>query len=336
MAGAANKDSSFKVVLSAIVGNSIITVFKFIGWVLTSSPSMLAESIHSLADTSNQVLLYIGVKHSSLGPTKDFPRGRSNARYIWNLVSAVGIFFIGFGVTTYHGISSLINHDQLDHSWNWIIFWILIFAFVVEGYVFIIAYKSIKKEQGSLSLLEYIRKGDNPTNVAVLLEDGVAVLGVVLAITGIALSNYFNSAIPDAITSIIIGILLGVLALILAYANGRLLMGVSAPHENVEKIKAFMEGLHYVERVARIHTEVMGPGQVHLLAEIEFHGGFFIDREQLVKEAKQIRSGEEDPLPILVSTAERTVRIVGQVINQLEKELHAEFPELKLIELEVN
>ena len=128
---------------------------------------------------------------------------------------------------------------------------------------------------------------------------------------------------------------MGFLALILAYANARLLIGVSAPLENVEKIKIFMESLHYVEKITSIKTEVMGPSQVRLVAEIEFHGGFFIDREQLVKEANQIRSGE-DPLPILVTTAERTVRIVGQVINQLEKELYSEFPELKLIELEVN
>jgi zinc transporter 9 len=331
-----NKDSSTKVVISAVIGNGTLTVLKFLVWTVTASPSILAEAIHSLADTSNQILLYIGVRHSNWGPTKEFPWGRANARYVWNLVSAVGVFFIGFGVTTYHGIYSLINYEAIQVSFSWWAVIILLISFIVEGFVFLIAYRFVNKERGDLSIYEYIRRGDNPTNVAVLLEDGVALLGIILASTGIALSLYLNNAIPDAITSIVIGCLMGVLALVLAYSNARLLIGVSAPPENVEKIKVFMESLHYVEKITSIKTEVMGPGQVHLVAEIEFHGGFFIDREQLVKEANLIRSGNEDPLPILVSTAERTVRIVGQVINQLEKELYIEFPELKLIELEVN
>ncbi|MBT4763318.1 MAG: cation diffusion facilitator family transporter [Bdellovibrionaceae bacterium] len=329
------KDSSFKAVVAAILGNGVITVLKFIGWVFTASPSMLAESIHSLADTSNQLLLYVGIKHSRWGPTKEFPWGRSNARYVWNLASAIGVFFLGFGVTTYHGVSSLIHHQQIQQSWNIWIIAILVFSFFLEGYVFLIAYKGIIEEKGKMSLSEYIRKGDNPTTVAVLLEDGVAVLGITMAFIGIGLSHYFQSSIPDAIASIFIGVLMGCLAIVLAYSNGRLLIGVSAHPESVDKMQEFMEALHYVEKVTSIKTEVMGPNQIHLVAEVEFHGGFFIDRDQLVKEAKQIRSGD-DPLPILVNTAERTVRIVGQVINQLEKELYIEFPELKLIELEVN
>ncbi len=342
------KNASGKVVLKAVAGNGSLAIGKFIVWLITLSPSMLAEAIHSLADTSNQVLLYVGVRHGQYGPTREYPWGRASARYLWNLVSAVGIFFIGFGVTVSHGIYSLIHHEDysIDASMSLMNFFgvdismwtvgILAFSLIVEGAVLNTAIKAVNKEREEQSLWDYIRKGDDPTNVAVLLEDGAAVLGIFVALLGNWLSSYYHSGIPDAIATLIIGVLLGFLAIVLARANGRLLIGVAVPMSEEKKIRQFLEDCPSVERVIHFRTEILGPDRWRLATEIEFHGEVMVNREQIIKDAEKIRSGEEDALPVLMDIAGRMVRTVGNEINELEKQLKQEFPQLYAIELEVN
>ena len=192
-------DSSTKVVVSAIAGNLIITIAKTFAWTINFSPSMLAEAIHSLADTCNQALLFVGIKHSRKGASPSFPMGRGMARYLWNLISAVGIFFVGFGVTFYHGVSTLIfrygeKPDAISHT----AIGVLIFAFLLEGYVFSIAYKAVFSEKGNTSIKDLIFSSDDPTSIAVLFEDGIAVLGVLLALGGIWLSDIYQTVTFDA------------------------------------------------------------------------------------------------------------------------------------------
>ena len=126
------------------------------------------------------------------------------------------------------------------------------------------------------------------------------------------------------------------LAIGLAYANGRLLIGVSVSKVEEEEIREFMESMPEIEKVAHLTTSVMGPSVVRLSIEVEFHGGTLINREQIYKDAEKIRSGEEDPLPILVDTADRTVRVLGNKINDLENKLRTTFPFISIVEIEVN
>lgn len=297
---------------------------------------MLAETIHSLADTANQILLYVGLKHSTHGPTKEHPWGYGNARYLWNLISAMGIFFIGFGVTTYHGVHSLLNLEEYKNPNLTIPLVVLTFAFIVEGYVLYVAYKSIKEKKGDHSFTKYIQKGDDPTAVAVFLEDGIAVLGVVIALSGIWLSRLMQNNMPDAIASIIIGCLLGFLAFILIRSNARLLMGAAADPKLEGQMKDFLQKHKSVEKITRFRTEILGPGRLRLAAEVEFHGESLINREQIVKDAERIRNGEVDPVPVLMETSDRMVRTLGKFINELEAELKSNFPQLDIIEIEVN
>ena len=332
-----NKDSSSKAVISAILGNGSVTLAKFVGWAMTASPSMLAEAIHSLADTSNQLLLYVGIRHGRKGPTRDFPLGRGRARYVWNLISAIGIFFVGFGITAYHGVHSLVTKfDSPPAEVGFIGVSILIGAFLIEGYVFLVALKIVNRERGELGFIEYLNVSDDPTTIGVLFEDGIAVLGIVLALGGIHLSQVLQSSIPDAIASIFIAILLGLMAVGLAYTNSRFLIGYASSEANEEEIKRYLESQPLVEKVTLMRTSVLGPGQLSLTLEVEFHGGYLVDKEQLSRDAEKIRSGAYDPLPVLVDTAERTVRIMGNEINALEKRLRAKFPYLTNIEMEVN
>ncbi len=333
---ALKQDASLKAVLTAIIGNSLVTTMKFVGWLFNGSPSMLAESIHSLADTLNQVLLFIGIRHGAGKPTPIYPWGKGQARYVWNLVSALGIFFIGFGVTTYHGISVLmeIDHQSVAPTGLMPIF-ILAAAFLIESYTLYVAFNSVNAARGETPFWDYVRSGDDPTGVAVLLEDSIAVVGVALALIGYGISRSTGSPLPDAVTSIIIGCLLGVMAIMLAIANGRILIGASAGTEREEEIREFVESYPSVERVVNLRTAVLAPGRLRVSIEVEFHGGILINRQQIAQDAERIREGE-DPAYILVETAERMVRTVGREINRLEADLHAEFPEVAMIDLEVN
>jgi len=329
-------DHSLRAVLAAAIGNSLVTASKFVAWGISFSPSILAEAIHSLADTLNQILLFIGIRHGEGQPTALYPFGKGRARYIWNLVSAMGIFFVGFGFTTYHGLSKFIEASPNDPvSESWIPLVVLGISLLVESYTMVIAFKSVNQSRGERPFWDYIINGDDPTGVAVLLEDTIAVTGVFVAFIGYYLSRSLGSPYPDAICSIIVGCLLGVMAVLLAIANGRILMGVSASVDEEEAIREFLQNYPSVERVVSMKTAVMAPGSLRVALEIEFHGGIIISREQIERDAERIRDGE-DPTYILFETAERMVRVVGREINKLEQDLIEEFPQIHVVDLEVN
>ncbi len=330
------RDGSVKVVVTAIIGNAVVTVAKSIGWLVSMSPSMLAEAIHSLADTANQTLIYVGIRAARKGPTREFPWGRGRSRYLWNLVSAMGIFFVGFGVTTYHGVMSLVHAEtEAAHTSRVVPRAILAFALFVEGYALLVAWRAVKRAKGDTSLYDYLRHGDDPTAIGVLLEDAIAVVGVILAAGGLALSDALHSPVPDAVASITIGLLLGLMAIILALANGRLLIGTAAPMADEAAIRDFVTALPAVEKVISLKTRILSPRQISLVLEVEFHGGILVDREATARDAQKIRDGE-DPAPILVDSAERAIRILGTEINKLESAIRQRFPQAIAIDVEVN
>ncbi len=331
-----SSDSSTPVVISAIFGNAVITIAKGFGYFLSFSPSMLAEALHSFADTCNQVLLYVGIYHSRQAPSREYPWGQSSARYLWNLISAIGIFFLGFGVTTFHGVSTLVEPTPpVSGTSLKIILAILFISLIIEGSILIVAIRTILRQKGQASWSTFLRTIDDPTALAVMFEDGIAVMGVLLAFAGLWLSDLWSSSYPDAIASLIIGLLLGVMGVFLAITNGRLLIGISASRQDEQELRAFIEKLPSVERVSRLATEILGPNRVYLSVEVELHGGVLIHREQIMKDAERIRDGE-DPTPILVQTAERMVRSVGREINRLERQISKAFPNIVSIDLEIN
>ena len=316
-----SKDGSVKVVLTAVVVNFFVTLAKSVGWMISMSPSMLAESIHSFADTANQLLVYAGIRISRKGPTREYPAGYGQARYLWNLISASGIFFIGFGVTVYHGISSLINPHEDVQSFYALGIGILLFSLLVEGYAFFIAYKEVDAKKGSRGFLAFIRESDDPTSIGVLLEDGIAVLGVFLALLGMTVSNYSHSQIPDAIASILIGILLGMLAVIMAYMNGRLLINRSLSLSDEDEMRKFILELETVDKITVLTTEILAPDQVKLLLEIDFNVSII---EEKIK---------DDSVKIIIK---KSVKGVGEAINDMEKQIQNRFPNIKYIDLEIN
>jgi zinc transporter 9 len=328
--------SSVKVVVTAIGGNTLVTCAKAIGWFFTGSPSMLAETIHSAADTANQILIFVGIKQSEKKASRFFPWGHGHARYVWNLISAMGIFFIGFGFTTYHGVSSLFHpHGESGEGTLLIALSILLFSFIVEGYAFWVAYKEVMIMKGSLPFKEFIKRGDDPTVVGVLLEDGVAVLGVIIAAICILLSKYFHWGIADAIGSIIIGVTMGIMAILLSYLNGKLLIG-SAVHEVKEKeYSAFIESMPVVEKVLSITPVILGAGKIHLAVNVELYEQSLLHREKIESDVESIKEGK-DIASVLVKRSVQMVRTVGSELRKVEKEIKEKYPEILTVELEVH
>ena len=168
-----------------------------------------------------------------------------------------------------------------------------------------------------------------------LLEDGVAVLGVVLALVGILLGQYFQSALFDIIASLAIALLMGAMAIMLSLINGKLLMGKSISIHKEEDMKKYILNFDEVENVESISTQILGAGKVRLTLELELHGHTLIDTESLKTDAKKISDGD-DAYKVLHKAAERMIRLTGEKVNELEAKIQTEFPEVVMIDLEIH
>ena len=203
--------------------NTAIALAKGFGWLVTGSPTLFAETVHSLADVGNQVLLKVGEVRGRQGPDELHPFGRGQEKYFWALVSAVSVFFIGCGINLYHGVHALLD-PQEGGAFSPLVIALLLFALALESWTFVVALREIGGWRG-------VRENRNNTTVlAVLLEDSVALLGIALTlvVSGVA---YFFGPHPefDAIVAIAVGVILGVLAMFLAAINRRLLIDTSDP-----------------------------------------------------------------------------------------------------------
>ena len=205
---------------------------------------------------------------------------------------------------------------------------ILGFAFVAEGYALWIAYKEVNIQKGNLTLIEWIKDGDDPTSVGVLIEDFIAVLGVLLASLGVASSFYFHNPVFDSITSIIIGLLLGGMAIIMGYANGRLLINRSVSMSSEQEIRDYLNSMPGIERIEKLTTEIISANEIKLSLEFDFN------TESL--KLDPILSEKFIKLDIDETDLKITVNAIGQYINKIEKRLQQKFPEIKYIDLEIN
>lgn len=344
----AGGDNSLKAVVVAVGVNSFITILKFVGWVMTGSPSLLAEAIHSFADVGNQVLLWVGIRQSAKDATEDHPYGWGSARYLWNLKSAMGIFFLGCGVTVYHGVShglallnghghaakKVVEEGSLDPEVVGLV--ILFIAVVLEGYSWWVAYKEVDASRGDTPWGDFIKRGDDPTGVGVLLEDTAAVGGVFLALAGLGLSKLTGSPIPDIVATILIGILLGWVAIFLAKANGRLLIGAAVDSLQLERIRKVLEEDPIVEKVEDLKTLVMGSGQMRVKCEVDLYEKLVASKIQdaLVDDARRLENGEQ-PMKVLVDVVGRSVRAAANEIQRLDQKVQEVAPNAVHVDLEL-
>ncbi|MBC8328497.1 MAG: cation diffusion facilitator family transporter [Planctomycetes bacterium] len=327
--------SSKTAVLAALVGNSVLTVLKFGAFLVSGSGAMLSEAIHTAADAANQALLFIGLKRSLRPGDRRHPYGYGGERFLFALLSAVGIFVFGCGVTVYHGVHIWFHPPELSLSWH--VFAVLLLSLLVDGLVLVVAARAVWAQKGEKSLFEYLHTATDPSAIAVLLEDAVACLGVLIALGCIGLAHLTGEPRWDALGSILIGLLMGGIAIWLGVKNRELLLGRAASPELVEAAVDFLRSQPSVLRVSRVRSRVVSADDVKLQVDLDFNGAWF--GRQLDGWARA-RLPQPEDRPAAEQFAEdfgrELIDRLGLEVDRLERELTARFPRLRFIELEAD
>lgn len=321
-------------VLYALAVNAFMTTIKFFVAFISGSGSMFAEAMHTLADTANQTLLFIGIKKSDKPANQMFSYGYGVERFFYALMSAVGIFVLGCGVTMYHGIHGLIHPTPMKPV-GWYIWATLALGFVLNGFVLRKAITEINKSRGDQNFMEYLKKTNDPTISAVLLEDGIACLGIVVAAGCIGLSAMFNTSTFDSLGSILIGLLLGGVAVFLGYKNRSLILGQRIPEHVEAEAVGYVRAQPSVEEVHAVQSRVLGADKFKLKAEVDWDGRWF--GEQLapwVEENKDKYKTEEGRLEMAREFGEKIAEAIGDEIDRIEIELKKNISGLEYLDFE--
>jgi cation diffusion facilitator family transporter len=261
-------------VLVAFGANLAIAVAKTVAAVVSGSASMLAEAAHSWADTGNEIFLLIANRRSTRPPDPGRPLGYGREAYVWSLLAAVGLFVVGASVSIWHGVSELIG-GQEAHGRDYVLAYaVLAISFVLEGISFLQATRQLRAEAHDLDrdLLTHALETSDPTVRAVFAEDAAALVGIVIAVSGIAMHQLTGVAAWDAIGSILVGVLLGVVAVLLIDRNRRFLTGESGSEELREAALARVQQLSDVATVRYLRLEFIGPKQLFLVASVDLIG----------------------------------------------------------------
>ena len=259
---------SKKVILAALVGNTLISITKFGAAAYTGSSAMLSEGIHSLVDTGNQFLLLYGIKRASKPADADFPFGYGKEIYFWSFIVAILIFALGGGISIYEGISNLQHPEPISSPIvNYVV---LGLAMIFEGAAWWFAFREFNKVKGKWGYIEAIQRAKDPSIFVVLFEDSAAMLGLLVAFLGVALSQYTGILVFDSIASIIIGLILIGTAIWLAYETKGLLIGESANQSIIKDIRSILEATDGIEHVNEILTMHMGPDFILANISVDF------------------------------------------------------------------
>lgn len=257
-----------KAVIAACAANAGIAVAKIIGFSLTGASSMLAEAVHSLADTGNQALLLFGQRRGERAASTQHPFGYARERYFWSFVVAMVLFALGSVYAVYEGIHRLLHPTPLESPG--IALAILGVAVVLESWSFRTALREARAVRGKQGWLEFIRRTKAAELPVVLLEDAGALLGLVFALIAVGIASLTGDARFDGIGSIVIGVLLGMIALLLSFEMQSLLIGERADPEVEEQIRGALLGSPAVKRLIHMRTVHLGPDDLMVAAKLEF------------------------------------------------------------------
>lgn len=264
-----------KAIIAALLANAGIAIAKFIGYLVTGSSSMLAEAVHSVADTSNQALLLLGGKRAKRAATSEHPFGYGRDRYFYSFVVALLLFSLGSVFALYEGIHKLESHEPLTSPIVAVV--ILVVAIGLETFSFRTAIKESRPLKGSGTWWQFIRQSKSPELPVVLLEDLGALVGLILALLGVGLTVLTGNAVFDAMGTIAIGILLGIIAVILIVEMKSLLIGEGVAEPVLGRIVSAIEEGEPVQRVIHIRTQYIGPEELLVAAKIAVPGSATIE-----------------------------------------------------------
>lgn len=291
-----------KVVLAAMLGNGAIAIAKFVAAFFSGSITMLAEGVHSVADTANQGLLLLGMGLSKKPDWDRYPLGRAKESYFWAFIVALMLFFLGGVFAVYEGIHKLTETEHEPGS-QIVPVIVLVLALFFEGGSFFVAMREFQKSRGTKPLTEALFGAKDPTIPIVLLEDTGAMLGLVVALIAVITTWATGSSVADGVGSIIIGVLLCTIGLALARDTRSLLLGETITPEMRKKALELARGTNGVEDVTQLIAMHLGPDTVLLALKIRLRAGM-------------------------------PVEDVEKVIDDLEARIRAQIPEMKSIFVE--
>ncbi|KAI5679548.1 hypothetical protein M9H77_00775 [Catharanthus roseus] len=339
------EDHGQRAVTTALWCNFLVFSLKFGVWLATSSHVILAEVVHSVADFANQALLAYGLISSKRAPDALHPYGYSKERFVWSLISAVGIFCLGSGATIVHGIQNLWTSQPPEH----IEYAALVIggSFLIEGASLVVAVHAVRKGAAAegMKVRDYIWRGHDPTAVAVMTEDGAAVTGLAIAAASLVAVNKTGNPIYDPIGSIIVGNLLGMVAIFLIQRNRHALIGRAIDDHDMERVLQFLKNDPVVDAVYDCKSEVIGPGFFRFKAEIDFNGVVLVQnylnragREEWAKQIREAANQKDDAelLKIMSNYGEEVVTALGSEVDRLEQEIQEIVPGIKHVDIEAH
>ncbi|MGD8986128.1 MAG: cation diffusion facilitator family transporter [Desulfobacteraceae bacterium] len=277
---------SKKVIIAALIGNALISITKFAAALITRSSAMLSEGIHSLVDTGDQILLLYGLRQAKKPADENFPFGHGKEVYFWSFIVAILIFALGGGISIYEGIQHLRHPRAISNPMiNYIV---LGLALLFEGAAWYFAFRGFTRAKGKWGYLEAIQRGKDPSMFVVLFEDTAAMLGLLVAFVGIALTQITGILYFDGTASIVIGLILIGTAVWLAYETKSLLIGESANRPVIKGIREILKSNMLVEHVNEVLTMHMGPDFILANLSVDFRDNATADDiETVIAEMNQ-------------------------------------------------
>lgn len=268
-------EGSRKAIVAAFFANMGIAIAKFVGAAITGSASMVAEGVHSVADTGNQALLFLGGSRAKKQATPEHPFGFGRERYFWSFAVALILFSMGGLFALYEGIEKFRHPHEVEKVWVAVV--ILLFGLSIEGFSLWTAIKEARKTKGDASWWSFIRNSKQPELPVVLLEDTGAELGLLCALVGVVMARVTGNGRWDAMGSIVIGILLIVIAIVLIIEMKGLLIGESAGKQDRAAIVAALENAPNVDRLIHLRTQHIGPDEILVAAKLEYDSKLTFD-----------------------------------------------------------
>jgi cation diffusion facilitator family transporter len=290
-------EGGFRAIVAALLANIGIAVTKFVAFLLTGSSSMLAESVHSFADSGNQALLLIGGKKSRRPATPAHPFGHGRERYIYAFVVSIVLFSVGGLFALYEGWHKFQHPEPITGRWWWVPIVVLLIAMALEGFSFHTAVTESNQIRGDRSWTAFIRTAKAPELPVILLEDAAALLGLVFALFGVGMTLATGNGVWDAVGTALIGTLLVLVAAVLSIEMKSLLVGEAATLEQQRDIKAALEGDQgsSAHRVIHLRTLHLGPEELLVCAKIAVGPADVADQIAGAIDAAEQRARESVP-----------------------------------------
>ena len=260
--------ASTRTIVIALVANLGIAASKFVAAAITGSSAMLTEGVHSVVDCTNQLLLLWGRRAAKRPADMLHPFGYGRELYFWSFVVAVLVFALGAGVSIYEGIIHIANPEEAGSPM--VAYVVLVIAFVLDGWSTLEAFREFRAAKGDLSWFQAIRQSKDPAGFIVLLENGAAMAGIVVAAIGLALAQATGDPFYDGAASVVIGVILGITAFLLAFESKGLLIGEAADPVLVRSLRDLVTGKAGVVGVGHVLTVHSSPDQITVMMNVDF------------------------------------------------------------------